>query len=165
MGKLQDSIKDYQLQALSEVAVQEKTYIVYEVDKYSEYQNYLYNRKLKGLKSLSQKELDSMCTKKKQRIHKVYIRAQKILNRLKQKKTIEMTNKLLSSFLPKSTFTQFMICNVETDDKFRNTLNFKDLNIDKDEIIRIFISEGILPKNFLSLKQDPYKLPRLKNAG
>ena len=57
MGKLQDNIKDYQLKALSKVSVQKKSYTVYEIDKYSEYQNYLYNRKLKGLKSLTQKEV------------------------------------------------------------------------------------------------------------
>jgi hypothetical protein len=164
MGKLEDSIKDYQLKALSQISVQEKTYVVYEVDKYSEYQNYLYNRKLKGLKSLTKKELDSMCKKKKQRIHRVHIKAQKILNRAKQEKVIAWTNKLFNNLFPESSFTKFMLSNSDTDDKVRNTLNFKDLNIDKDEIIRIFISEGILGPNFLSLRQDPYKLPKLKNA-
>jgi hypothetical protein len=52
---------------------------------------------------------------------------------------------------------------VETDEKFVNTLTFKDLNISKKDIITIFMSEGILPKNFLSLKEAPVTLPRLKN--
>jgi hypothetical protein len=39
----------------------------------------------------------------------------------------------------------------------------KDLNIGKDDIIAIFIAEGILPKNFLSLDKDPNQLPRLKH--
>ena len=51
----------------------------------------------------------------------------------------------------------------ETDDKFKNTLTFKDLNIGKDEIITIFMEEGVLPKNFLSLQEAPVSLPRLKN--
>ena len=55
--------------------------------------------------------------------------------------------------------------NSEPDYKVRNNLNFKDLNINKDEIISTFIEEGILPKNFLSLKYDPNKLPRLKYAN
>jgi hypothetical protein len=51
----------------------------------------------------------------------------------------------------------------EIDDKFKNTLTFKDLGINKEQIITIFIAEGILPKNFLSLDRDPNQLPRLRN--
>lgn len=165
MGKLQDSLKDYQLKALSDVQITKKTYTTYEVDKYSEYQNYLYNRKLRGLKSLTQKELDGMCNKKKQRIHRIHIKAQKAINRLKQRNVIKYTNLIFESLFPNSPFTDFMLESIETDDKFRNNLNFKDLNIGKDDIIAIFIEEQILPSNFLSVKEDPYKLPKLKNES
>ncbi len=40
----------------------------------------------------------------------------------------------------------------ETDEKFKNTLTFKDLGIEKQDIIAIFIAEGILPKNFFNKK-------------
>lgn len=165
MGKLQDSLKDYQLKALSDVQITKKTYATYEVDRYSEYQNYLYNRKLRGLKSLTQKELDGMCNKKKQRIHRIHIKAQKAINRLKQRNVIKYTNLIFESLFPNSPFTDFMLESIETDDKFRNNLNFKDLNIGKDDIIAIFIEEQILPSNFLSVKEDPYKLPKLKNES
>tara|TARA_R100001463_G_scaffold133632_1_gene195224 strand:- start:1013 stop:1576 length:564 start_codon:yes stop_codon:yes gene_type:complete len=165
MGKLQDNIKDYQLKALSEVSVQKKSYTVYEIDKYSEYQNYLYNRKLKGLKSLTRQELDNMCEKKKQRISRVHRKAQKAINRYKQQLTIKWSNLIFKTLFPESPFTQFLIGSTETDDKHINTLNFKDLKIDKDQIIRIFIEEGILDSNFYSLKENPYKLPKLKNAN
>jgi hypothetical protein len=59
--------------------------------------------------------------------------------------------------------TAFFLENTETDVKFKNTLTFKDLGIEKKDIISIFIAEGILPKNFLSLDKDPNQLPRLKN--
>ena len=52
---------------------------------------------------------------------------------------------------------------IETDTTFKNTLNFKDLGIDKSQIISIFIAEGVLPRNFLSLQEGPNQLPRLKN--
>jgi hypothetical protein len=55
-----------------------------------------------------------------------------------------------------------MLAYSEVDEKFTNTLTFKDLNISKQDIIGIFITEGILPKNFLSLKEAPVTLPRLK---
>ncbi len=156
MEKLKQQIKDYQLYA-------GKTYIEYEQDKYSAYQNYLYKRALYGLDAIEQKELVTMCSKKKQRIINVYKRAQSILNIAKQKATIHYTNLLFKTFFPKSPFTQLLLGETETDEKFKNTLTFKDLNISKDDIINIFITEGVLPKNFLSLDKDPNQLPRLKN--
>jgi hypothetical protein len=53
----------------------------------------------------------------------------------------------------------------ETDVNFKNTLTFKDLNISKDQIISIFMEEGILPKNFMSISHDPNQLPRLKSKN
>jgi len=158
MEKLKQNVKDYQLSA-------GKMYMQYEVDGYSQYQNYLYKRALYGLDALSQQELATMCSKKKQRIINVYKRAQSILNVEKQKVTIQYTNKLFESLFPKSSLTKTIIeCN-EVDTKFKNTLTFKDLNISKNQIVTIFIAEGILPKNFLSLQEAPVNLPMLKNQS
>lgn len=148
-------LEEYQLYKKS-------TYTKYEVDKYSQYQNYLYKRALYGLKSLPKEEFERMCKKKKYRINNVHRRAQRVLNVVKQRKVIDVTNTFFQSWFPNTTLTNFMLTNTETDEKFKNTLNFKDLNIDKDEIISIFIGEGILPKNFLSLDRNPNQLPRLK---
>jgi hypothetical protein len=63
---------------------------------------------------------------------------------------------------PNAPITDFLLSDTQTDDKVKNTLTFKDLNISKDQIISIFIAEGVLPKNFLSLTHDPNQLPRLK---
>jgi len=156
MEKLKQNIKNYQLNAKS-------TYLQYEVDEYSQYQNYLYKRALYGLNGLTEKELATMCSKKKQRITNVYKRAQSVLNVLKQKVTIKYTNDLFKALFPKSPWTDEMLTYTEVDERFTNTLTFKDLNISKQDIITIFISEGILPKNFLSLKEAPVTLPRLKN--
>ncbi len=148
MEKLKQDLMNYQLHA-------GKTYMQYEQDKYSAYQNYLYKRALYGLEALDQKELATMCSKKKQRILNVYKRAQSVLNVAKQKATIHYTNLLFKTLFPKSPLTQLLLGATETDEKFKNTLTFKDLNISKDDIISIFIAEGILPKNFLSLDKDP----------
>tara|TARA_R110002124_G_scaffold45322_3_gene137363 strand:+ start:37 stop:543 length:507 start_codon:yes stop_codon:yes gene_type:complete len=148
-------LEDYQL-------YKKNTYTKYEVDKYSLYQNYLYKRALYGLKSLNIEELELMCNKKKYRINSVHRRAQRALNLVKQRKVITITNNFFKTLFPNSNFTNALINNTETDEKFRNNLNFKDLKIDKDQIISTFINEGILPKNFLSLKRNPNQLPRLK---
>ena len=157
MEKLKQDLKEYQLNA-------GKTYVQYETDGYNQYQNYLYKRALFGLNALTKEELDTMCSKKKQRIMNVYKRAQSVLNVYKQSITIKYTNQIFQSLFPHSPWTDAMIANSETDEKFINTLNFKDLGIDKQQIIAIFISEGVLPKNFLSLEGVQNQLPRLKNG-
>ena len=156
MRTLQEQIKNYQLEA--------PKYQEYEQDAYNGYQNYLYKRALYGLNALDEKELATMCSKKKQRIINVYKRAQDVINIAKQKATIEYTNKLFKALFPESPMTQAILeCN-ELDVNFKNTLTFKDLNLSKSQIISIFMEEGILPKNFLSLKEQD-TLPRLKNAS
>jgi len=156
MEKLKQQIKDYQLSA-------GKMYMQYETDGYSQYQTYLYKRALYGLDALSQQELATMCSKKKQRIINVYKRAQVVLNKFKQELSIQYTNLLFKTLFPNSPITDALLANTETDEKFKNTLTFKDLGIEKKDIITIFIAEGILPKNFLSLDKDPNQLPRLKH--
>lgn len=158
MEKLKQNIRNYQLNG-------GKTYVQYEQDKYSVYQNYLYKRALYGLDALTEKELATMCSKKKQRILNVYKRAQSVLNLFKQKVAIEYTNKIFVKLFPKANITKDLVSCNETDQKFINTLTFKDLNIGKDQIISIFIAEGVLPKNFLSLKEAPVSLPSLKNES
>ena len=71
MEKLKQSIKEYQTSS--------KTYIKYDTDGYNQYQNYLYKRALYGLSSLTEQELATMCSKKKQRIINVYKKAQIVL--------------------------------------------------------------------------------------
>jgi len=158
MEKLKQNIKEYQLNA-------DKNHIKYEQDGYNHYQNYLYKRALYGLNSLTEEELVTMCSKKKQRIINVYKRAQIVLNTFKQTATISYTNFLFKTLFPNSPITQFLLSETKTDDKFKNILTFKDLNISKEQIISIFMIEGILPKNFLSLEIPQNQLPRLKNAN
>jgi hypothetical protein len=155
MEKFKRQVRNYQLYA-------GKTYIQYEQDGFTAYQNYLYKRALYGLDALTEKELATMCSKKKQRIINVYKRAQITLNKFKQQVTIQYSNAIFNTFFPNSPITQFLLTDTETDEKFKNTLTFKDLGIEKQDIIAIFIAEGILPKNFLDLKDAPLALPRLK---
>jgi hypothetical protein len=156
MEKLKQQIKDYQLNA-------GKTYMSYQTDGYSQYQNYLYKRALYGLDALSEQELATICSKKKQRVVNVYKKAQVTLNKFKQQVTIQYSNFVFKTLFPKSPITSILLADTEVDESFKNTLTFKELGINKDQIITIFMAEGILPKNFLSLDKDPNQLPRLKN--
>jgi hypothetical protein len=157
MEKLKKEIRDYQMRS--------HTVLSYETDQYNQYQNYLYKRALYGLSAITQDELATMCSKKKQRIINVYKKAQVVINKLKQQATISYTNFIFETLFPKSPITQALLAETETDDKLVNTLNFKDLGIDKSQIITIFIAEGVLPKNFLSLEGPQNQLPRLRNES
>jgi len=157
MEKLKQQIKDYQLNA-------GKTYMQYEVDSYSQYQNYLYKRALYGLNALTEQELASMCDKKKQRISRVYLKGQQAINVYKQKLTTAYSNLFFKTLFPNSPITDFLLGNDETDVNFKNTLTFKDLKISKEDIISVFIQEGVLPKNFMEMTSDPNQLPRLKKS-
>lgn len=153
VGKLEE----YQL-------MPKKLTMEYEIDHYSSYQNYLYKRALYGLNAVSESELATMCSKKKHRINKVYLRGQIAINLYKQRLTNAITNTLFDRLFPESPITAFFKSNEELDPNFKNTLTFKDLNITKDDIIKLFIREGILPKNFMEITLGPNQLPRLRNA-
>lgn len=140
------------------------TYMEYEKDNYNDYQNHLYKRALYGLSAFTQAELATMCSKKKQRVSKVYMKGQNIINLYKQKLTNAYSNFIFKTLFPESPLTQFFVETEETDPEFKNTLTFKDLGITKDQIVGIFIAEGILPKNFHNLKRDMNALPRLRKA-
>ena len=116
------TLENYQL------SNQIKNVMQYEYDSYTPYQNYLYKRALFGLNSLTEIEINTICNKKKQRINNVYKRAQVVLNNFKQQVTINYSNFIFKTLFPNSPITDFLITEVETDDKFINTLNFKDLN-------------------------------------
>lgn len=141
-----------------------ETYMQYEQDSYNNYQNHLYKRALYGLSAFTQQELATMCSKKKQRVSKVYMKGQNVINLYKQKLTNAYSNFIFKTLFPESPLTQFFIETEETDVEFKNTLTFKDLGITKDQVIGLFITEGILPKNFHSLDKDFNALPRLRKA-
>ena len=140
------------------------TYTEYEKDNYNNYQNHLYKRALYGLSAFTQAELATMCSKKKQRVSKVYIKGQNIINLYKQKITNAYSNFIFKTLFPESPLTQFLVETEETDVEYKNTLSFKELGISKDQIVNIFVAEGILPKNFHSLQRDTNALPRLRKA-
>jgi hypothetical protein len=83
----------------------------------------------------------------------------------KQHLTNTYSNDIFQYFFPNSKLTKELIELTEVDEKFKNRIHFKDLLLTKDDIISIFIEQGVLPKNFLSLKEKPISLPSLKNES
>lgn len=133
---------------------------------YNSYQDFLYNRALKGLYVFSKEELSTMHWEKKKRIIKVHNKTKQLLNIWKQ----ELSNKLFERFFkPKFVNSKAPLARDfvnlyigETDPSIVCNISFKELGITKKQIINKLVESNILPKNFYELKPLQNGLPRLK---
>ena len=128
--------------------------MVYEVDEFNVYQNFLYKRALFGLSMYTPEEVRVMHWDKKNRIERVNRHAKNVLNLWKQEMSIVLTNHLFETKFPRSPFLGELlgIFKNATDIHFLNTLTFKQLKISKRQIVEKLMLEGVLPKDFFSLK-------------
>jgi hypothetical protein len=131
----------------------------FERDAFNAYQNFLYKRAMYGLGVYSSEEVERMRPEKKARIKRVNFRCQQVLNIWKQQICNKFTNDLFMHFFPKRELAQLFFVRYKdtVDPGFMNTLNFKDLGISKKQIVDKLILEGVLPKDFYSLKDAPAK--------
>lgn len=121
--------------------------------KLNDEQSFLFNRALYGMTVYSPEEVSVMHKEKRKRIIKVNQRCQEILNLWKQELVNEFTNSFLKSYFWHSKVTDwFLNHGTFTDPEFTNTLSFKELGVEKQDIINKLVDEGILPKNFFELK-------------
>ena len=125
----------------------------FEYKKLNPYQHFLFKRVLHGLNVYTKDEVAKLHWDKKRRISKVWKRSQREINSWKQ----TITNKRVNGFFAR-TFTgpamEFIIsvpCDEILED-YHNKLTFKELNIDYEDVILLFMSKGLLPKNYLTLK-------------
>lgn len=122
----------------------------FEIDPYNSYQNFLYNRAIKGLSIYTEEELHNMCEEKKKRIIKVQRKVQRIINLLKQEVTNHLANDLFIKIFPDTEFTKSLVHYYGTggDENHINKLSFSFLKMNKKLIITRLIEKKMLPKNF-----------------
>lgn len=132
----------------------------FEIDPYNSYQNYLYNRALRGLSMYSEKEVSEMEQKKRKKIEKNYKKVQKIINLLKQEITNHLANDLFIKIFPNTEFTKSLINYYGTtgDENHINKIPFKLLGITKPLLITRLIEKKMLPKNFNFLIPKEYAI-------
>ncbi|HUV84337.1 MAG TPA: hypothetical protein VMV86_01430 [Methanosarcinales archaeon] len=130
---------------------QKKYYQHYDRSPYSQVQNFLYKRAIKGLRIFTKEEVDAMHPKKKRRIIKTHRRAQKEIAILKQVAINKSTNKFLELF-HHSPLAQDIIKSTFLAPKVKNEFSPEDLGITKDVIIERLHEIGILPKTFYEIK-------------
>jgi len=119
------------------------------------YQHFLFKRVLHGYSVYKPEELQKMHWHKKKRIKKVWHRAQDELNLWKQaicnKAAADIFKVFWHSELAKDIVT---LCEGKdsVDSTYLNTMSFKDIGINYEDVIIFFIGRGLLAKNFLELK-------------
>jgi hypothetical protein len=125
----------------------------FEYTKLNSYQHFLFKRVLHGLNVYSKEEVEKLHWDKKRRISKVWKRSQREINAWKQM----ICNKKVNDYF-KRTFkgptVEFILSipATETLDDYNNMMTFKQLNIEYEDVILLFMSKGLLPKNYLTLK-------------
>ena len=119
----------------------------------SQRQHFLFKRVLHGLNVYKPEELEKMHWDKKRRVKRVWRRAQKTINTWKQvicnKRSNEVFKLFDSSPLAKYLLEQDVN---NTDDKFINKMTLKELDITYEDLIIKFISTGLLPQNYLTVR-------------
>jgi hypothetical protein len=116
----------------------------------SEKQKELYEEALFGIKKYSSADLYKMKEKRKSYIHKKAVKTQMVLNEFKQKVMIAYSDYILKKTCPESIISLFQK-NTQESNSYICTLTFKDLNINKKDVIDLLIKKEILPIDFYSL--------------
>ena len=123
-------------------------------------QHFMFKRVLHGLNVYSKEEIANMHWDKKRRIKKVWKRAQDTLNVWKQVITNKRCNDWLSNHaiefdgfgnIPwiRSIMEVPVTC---TDKTYINKMTLKQVGLTYEDVILKFMSVGLLPRNFLSVK-------------
>jgi len=140
---------------LSEYQLYGKKQLQYK--KLNPYQHYLFKRVLHGFNIYTKEEKAQLHWDKKRRIKKVWCRAQKVLNHWKQTICNQEVNTWMEKTFGNDAKAIWSIPAKEILDNYNNILTLKDLGITYEDVILKFIEQGLLPKNFLSLKNEVIK--------
>jgi predicted double-glycine peptidase len=119
----------------------------------SQRQHFLFKRVLHGLNVYTHDELEKMHWDKKRRIKRVWRRSQQVINSWKQVICNKRANEIFKIFDHSPLAKHFLMEDVNhTDDKFINKMSLKQLDITYEDLIIKFISEGLLPQNYLAVR-------------
>lgn len=126
----------------------------FEYHKLNPYQHFLFKRVLHGLNVYKPEEVKKLHWDKKRRITKVWKRGQREINAWKQTLCNKKINAYFRATFPHSPLAQYIadIPATEVLEDYKNTLTFKDLGICYEDIVLKFMSVGLLPNNFFTIK-------------
>jgi len=139
-------LSEYQLQP--EAIIQKLEY-----SKLNPKQHFLFKRVLHGLNMYTNEEQQSLHWDKKRRIKKVWKRGQEEVNAWKQVLCNKSAQKIFSLFTNTRAGKLLNSLSIdEIDHSYTNTMSLKELGIKYEDLILFYMSKGLLPRNFLSVK-------------
>lgn len=135
-----------------------------EYTKLNPYQHFLFKRVLHGLNIYNKEEVSEMHWDKKRRIKKVWFKGQHAINELKQYVAYKKTQKIFQIF--KGNIGEGIVnAPFEYLEDYKNKSTLKELGLKYEDLIIKFMSSGLLPKNFLSLKPNENQKSITKNGS
>ena len=139
-------LSEYQLQP--EIIAQKLVYT-----KLNPKQHFLFKRVLHGLNVYSLEDRNNLHWDKQRRIKKVWRRGQREVNAWKQvicNKYAQSIFKLFHNSKESQFLANYPIN--EVDMEYTNTLSFKQLGLEYEDLILFYMQKGLLPRNFLTIK-------------
>ena len=115
-------------------------------------QHFLFKRVLHGLKMYNEAEIAKMHWDKKRRVIKVWKRGQEVINELKQWVAYKQVQPIFRIFAKSELGRAIYESEFEYLPDYRNKHTLKDLGLNYSDLILKFMSVGLVPKNFYSLK-------------
>tara|TARA_R100000664_G_scaffold14447_1_gene22726 strand:+ start:896 stop:1405 length:510 start_codon:yes stop_codon:yes gene_type:complete len=115
-------------------------------------QHFLFKRILHGLKMYKQDEISKMHWDKKRRITKVWKKGQNTLNEFKQLISYKQVQPIFRIFAKSELGKEIYEMPFEYIPDYKNKMTLQELGINYEDVILKFMSVGLLPKNYLSVK-------------
>ena len=115
-------------------------------------QHFLFKRVLHGLKLYKREEIEKMHWDKKRRITKVWKKGQNTLNEFKQLISYKQVQPIFRIFAKSELGKEIYEMPFEYIPDYKNKMTLQELGINYEDVILKFMSVGLLPKNYLSVK-------------
>mgnify|MGYP003148683419 CR=1 FL=1 len=115
-------------------------------------QHFLFKRVLHGLKMYNKEEVAKMHWDKKRRVTKVWKRGQNTINELKQYVSWLQIQPIFRIFTKSELGKELYEMPFEYLPDYKNKMTLKSLGLNYEDLIIKFMGQGLLPKNYLSLK-------------
>lgn len=126
----------------------------YQEGRLNDYQEFLYKRAIYGLSVYTESQIKKMHWDKRRRITKIHKHTQDVLNVWKQKIITQETNDFMISLFPNSSLVKDLVENYSDPDlAYKCNVSLESLGIEKKDIVKKLLTEGVLPDNFAELEE------------
>lgn len=126
----------------------------YQEGRLNDYQEFLYKRAIYGLSVYTESQIKKMHWDKRRRITKIHKHTQDVLNVWKQKIITQETNDFMTSLFPNSSLVKDLVENYSDPDlAYKCNVSLESLGIEKKDIVKKLLKEGVLPDNFAELEE------------